>query len=547
LVPSPGTQQPSVLVNVPVLRGDEVAYVLSMSVPPEHWRAVLQQTVLTPAWSASLVDRGGKFIASLRGQGPFVGQAAAGDIAEGRAGQGTLMRTDADGREVLFAYRSSALAGWTVGIGVPSQLVHAPLRRSLTLLAGAGLSLLGLCVVLATLFGGRIARPMQALSVSAARLGRGDPVDPLFTGLREVNEVGRNLAAAAIGLRERAAALRLSEERYRLATEAYQGGVFDYDVASDRMDRTPRYDEIVGEAPGGPMLTKSGWHARIHPEDRPAFEAARQAIYEAGAPQYEAEYRVRHADGTWVWIWHRALAVRNERGAVRRVVGAILDITERKRAEEHLKLMVHELNHRVKNTLAIVQSIAAHTLRATVPPAEAREAFEARLLALSRAHNSLTRQNWEGATLRSIVVETVEPYRVTRGDRFQIEGPDVWVGPETAVALAMALHELATNAAKHGALTTLDGQVSVSWRVDRAAQTPSVELCWRETGGPPVTKPDRPGFGSRLIQRSLPGDPGSVRLDYDPDGVTCTFLWALEEGESSPASSDQKAPLPAAK
>ena len=147
-------------------------------------------------------------------------------------------------------------------------------------------------------------------------------------------------------------------------------------------------------------------------------------------------------------------------------MGAVLDITARRHAEEHLKLLVNELNHRVKNTLATVQSIAAQTMRGARSLEEARASFEARLIALSSAHNVLTRRNWEGANLRTIVTEALEPYRVRWDDRLSMEGTDVWVSPSNAVAISMGLYELATNAAKYGALTVGTGRVHVAWTVE---------------------------------------------------------------------------------
>jgi PAS domain S-box-containing protein len=378
-------------------------------------------------------------------------------------------------------------------------------------------------------FGARIARPIRLLSSAAARLGRGDTVRPLSTDLKEVNEVGLSLSAAAIGLRERSAALRVSEERYRLATEAFQGAVFDYDVARNHSDRTPRHYEMLGEGPGAIPTTKEGWHDRIHPEDRPHFERARRSMFHGGASQYEAEYRVRHRGGSWVWVWHRALAMRDETGAVRRVVGAILDITARRHAEDHLKLLVNELNHRVKNTLATVQSIAVQTLRGAKTVEEARGADAARLIARSNAHNLQTRENWEGAPLPSIVAEALAPFRSRWADRFTVEGPEIWVSPANAVSIAMGLHELATNAVKYGSLSNDSGRVRVAWTVEVEAGLPRARLTWSETGGPPVVPPLRRGFGSRLIERSLAADlGGDARLEYRPEGVVCTLSWSLD-------------------
>jgi two-component sensor histidine kinase len=155
---------------------------------------------------------------------------------------------------------------------------------------------------------------------------------------------------------------------------------------------------------------------------------------------------------------------------------------------------------------------------------QARESFEARLMALSRAQDVLTRENWEGAGLDEIVAQAIEPYRGEGEGRFGVDGPQVRLLPRTALALAMALQELATNAVKYGALSNAAGRVRIAWTLDRSNDPPRLRLCWEETGGPPVQAPTRRGFGSRLIERSLAQDlEGEVRMTFAPTGVTCTF------------------------
>ena len=204
------------------------------------------------------------------------------------------------------------------------------------------------------------------------------------------------------------------------------------------------------------------------------------------------------------------------------------EIRERRAIEQHRELLINELNHRVKNTLATVQSIAAQTLRSRAVPEGAREDFEARLIALSEAHNLLTRANWESATLGDVIEVALRPHRAQEGDRFMIEGPVTRLGPKTALAMAMAVHELATNAIKYGALSNETGRVSLSWRVEAAEGVRRFRFQWREIGGPPVTPPKRRGFGSRLIERGLAAEfAGDVRLDFEPEGLVCTIDAAL--------------------
>jgi PAS domain S-box-containing protein len=191
------------------------------------------------------------------------------------------------------------------------------------------------------------------------------------------------------------------------------------------------------------------------------------------------------------------------------------DITERKEAEERQHLLVNELNHRVKNSLATVQAIAAQTL--TGVDADVRERFTARLMALARANDLLVAKTWEGAGLREIAEQVASPH--AGAERFTIDGPELHLSPRAATAVALALHELATNAAKYGALSSPDGQVELRWTIDGKG---AFELIWRETGGPPTRPPDRTGFGTRLIQKGLSNElKGVVRMDYQPTGLVC--------------------------
>jgi PAS domain S-box-containing protein len=227
---------------------------------------------------------------------------------------------------------------------------------------------------------------------------------------------------------------------------------------------------------------------------------------------------VEFDDGERRMLLVRSASLRSSRGDIQGAVCALADVTERHRYEEHLKLMVDELNHRVKNTLAIVQSIATLTLKDIDPGA--RRDFEQRLLTLSAVHSLLTDASWEGAHLRDVVRASLETHLGGRRERLRFEGEDFRVRPKSAIALSFALHELGTNAAKYGALSTDAGTVAVRWTV----RDGRFRLCWEECGGPPVVPPKRKGFGSRMIERGLAAELcGDVCIDYRPQGVACTM------------------------
>ncbi len=207
------------------------------------------------------------------------------------------------------------------------------------------------------------------------------------------------------------------------------------------------------------------------------------------------------------------------------------ELEERRRAETRHKLLLNELNHRVKNTLATVQSIAYQTQRSARSPVDFRNAFEARLMALSQTHNLLTEQGWQGADLAQVLEAEFEPYETESG-RFILEsGPVMRLSPKAAVAIGMAAHELVTNAAKYGALSNARGSVAVGWTVSPGPQ-PILTLTWAERDGPAVVEPEHRGFGRRLLEQGLANElSGEVAITYDPTGLRCVMRLPLRSLE----------------
>jgi PAS domain S-box-containing protein len=330
---------------------------------------------------------------------------------------------------------------------------------------------------------------------------------------RDVAE--RSWAAVERALAEQS--LRASEDHYRHAVELNPQVSWTAlpDGQLNRVSR--RWSDWTGTAGTG-----ESWAGGLHPDDvQLTFDVWRHSV--ATGEPYDIEHRVKFLDGSYRWARSRAFPRRDGQGDILLWYGSTEDIHDRKLAEERQRLLINELNHRVKNTLATVQAIAFQTLKGGISLDEARARFEARLLALSQAHNMLTEQNWEGAPLQRVVSEATA-HLAERG-RMNIEGESLWLAPRAALALSLALHELSTNAAKYGALSGDEGRVSVSWTLDGDR----LRLVWKERNGPVVAPPSGRGFGSRLIERGLTADlGGTAALEFEPDGVRCTIEASLD-------------------
>jgi two-component sensor histidine kinase len=256
----------------------------------------------------------------------------------------------------------------------------------------------------------------------------------------------------------------------------------------------------------------------VHPDDRAKMLAAAAAsIDPKGGGLLDIEYRVGER-----WVHTRAQVVQNGEGV--RMVGTVRDVSESKDAEARQALVRSELQHRIKNTLAMVNAIASQTLRGD-DIADRRATFNNRLAALAGAHDMLMVTDVRGGDLRSIVERALAPH-ASHDDRFVIAGPDVALSAKQSLSMALVVHELATNAAKYGALSTSEGGVSITWGHEAGNQPgePTFNFVWEESGGPRVVEPTRKGFGSRLINRVLSGDfNGTVSIEYAPGGVRCVL------------------------
>ena len=254
----------------------------------------------------------------------------------------------------------------------------------------------------------------------------------------------------------------------------------------------------------------------------PDARAQVQAVF-AGRSEELLDLECRRKDGSAFWAAVFISPVRDEAGEVVQHFASLVDLTRHRQEEDHLRFLLGELNHRTQNTLATVLAIAGQTLRSATDRA-AIDAFEGRIVALSKAHGLLGREKWLAVDLREVVDRILSPFGEGDGkaDRIRVDGVDVRLAPKAALTLAMVFHEMATNAAKYGALSNESGLVHLTWALEPTSQGDRLRLLWQESDGPPVTPPRRKGFGSRLIEGGLAQDlEGEVHLDFEPAGLVC--------------------------
>jgi two-component sensor histidine kinase/PAS domain-containing protein len=516
---SPLSGEYRIAVALPVQGPRHENWLLAITVPTSHIRDVMLPAV--PAgWTLGIGDRDGTYVARSQLHDEMTGRPGLPEYLAKVVGRsGTFTSSNFQGVTLLAGYYRSEFSDWFYAANVPISVVQAPLWGSLAAIGAIGLVAMLVSTALAYVVGKGFARAAADLAARAEALGQGRTVAPMSTRVSEFATIADALLAAERALAERAHELETVLETVPAAVW------FTYDPQARQVIRNRFAAELMGlptdsrKSFGSPDLVidtialKEG-HA-VSREDRPLSRAMR------GEQTDNEEFSYILPNGIERILLSSARPILD---AGDRIIGAVqisLDITERKRGEEQRKLLIHELNHRVKNTLAVVQSIASQTLRSATNLPQAGRSLSGRLVSLAKAHDILTQENWSGADLRELVVASCTAHAAR--ERFQLSGEKVWLPPGLALSLALALHELTTNAIKYGALSTGQGTVAISWTVGTDANRQRLRLEWRESGGPPVATPERKGFGTRMLHRILDPESGSASVTFEREGVVCVF------------------------
>ena len=314
--------------------------------------------------------------------------------------------------------------------------------------------------------------------------------------------------------------LARQKRMFDLAMTASQMGTWRYTLADNICVYDENAQRLYGLTEARFLHDEEGVKSKFHPDDRELmWSRVTTALDPSGDGQYDVEYRAKQLDGSWRWLSAWGLVEFEGDGRERKpvaITGASRDLTERKQAAELERLLLDESNHRVKNALATVQAVTALTLRAAADLPSARKALDRRIRSMAQAHDLLTSHAWSGADLADVVMRALDPFAPAQ---VKMSGPALAVSPRRVLALSLALHELATNASKYGALSCPEGRVSVQWHV----QEGMLRLDWQESGGPPVAPPTQKGFGSRLLEELFIRDLGEdITVAYDASGVRCS-------------------------
>ena len=325
--------------------------------------------------------------------------------------------------------------------------------------------------------------------------------------------------------RELRQTLERQKRTFDLAMTASQMGTWRYTLA----DNICVYDEnaqaLYGLSEARLLHDEEGVRFKFHPDDiELMWSRMGKALDPRGDGRYDVEYRVRQLDGSWRWLSGWGLVEFEGDGPERKpvaITGASRDLTKLKQAEAQQQLLLNELNHRIKNTLATIQAITAQTLRTASDLPSARQAVGQRIRSMAQTHDLLTKRAWTGANLTDVVTRALRAFTPVQ---VEMSGIELVVSPKHTLALSLAVHELATNAIKYGALSRPEGRVAVRWGVQEGI----LQLDWEESGGPPVAPPTQKGFGSRLLEDLLIRDLGGyTKLSYDPTGVRCSITATL--------------------
>ncbi|MGJ4947655.1 sensor histidine kinase [Bradyrhizobium sp. HKCCYLS20291] len=505
-------------VDVPVFKDGKPFRCLSIAMPAANYTRLLAQQQLPADWLVGIMDGQGRYISRIPKNATTTGQPASAGWRAHAKTPGISEFPSVEGDRVINANAHPQLSDWTVGVGIKQGAFAQAISSTVKTATIAATTICALALLLAAMIGTSIARPLGSIAVKSSIPGEAGPSDP-----PEVRALNARLAAAE---KAQAESARIVQDNFRLLAKARDDasrtaeqlklaakygrlGTFIWDSKSGTSQWSDEIEELYGLKPGTFPGTYDDWLALVHPEDQAHADHDNKQALITG--ELDSEWRVPLPDGSVRWIEARARMLRGEDGSDLQMIGVNIDVTAAKEADRKRELLVHELAHRVKNSLAVVQSLAHQLL----PRHDAKvRDFTSRLHALATVHTSLAESDWQGADLAALVTSQVAPF-ASAPDQLALSGPAILVPVEMTTQLALVIHEMACNASKYGALTTPSGHIEVSWSLGADV----LHVRWEERGGPPAREPPVVGFGSRLLTRTV----RHLQRTFDDSGLTCSF------------------------
>jgi PAS domain S-box-containing protein len=499
---------------------------LVLAIDANHLLQLMGGLNLPTMWVTGVSDLNGVIVARSAEHDSFVGRMLPANLRDpNRSDGGTFTNVNVKGEPVIRALATSKVTSWLVSANLPQSALDADVRRSMLMLVFGGLTLLGLAGGLASTFANWIIGPLQELAQAAVTLEAGKIPALLASPVQEVNEVAAALRAGSIELMYRTVSLRESETRLVLAQKTAGLAYVDINFANKIASVSDTFEEILGVNLSAAEFDAglSMFLKRVHPDDR---QHVRQSYhYTIGNPgPFLFDFRVLKSDGLVTWISAQAETLVDSEGMPKRTIITCLDVTYRKKQEEHVRFLLREVSHRSKNQLAIIQAMASQTAKTSRSFEGFKSRFSQRLQGMAASQDLLVNQNWDGVNLDALIRAQLRPFAEEVDGRLTIKGPKILLKPEAAQSLGLALHELATNAAKHGALSASSGKIAISWAIEQDPGAAQFIMTWRESGGPAVAAPSHRGFGHIVIERMVGQALGAtVGLTYPPDGL----VWSL--------------------
>jgi PAS domain S-box-containing protein len=529
---APTAKQLLVGIIVPVEIDGENRYVVGRSPDQLALARLVAANELPTGWHAVISDGAHRIIGRSEQEGLFIGKELP-PAQWHRAGPGGAFEfIDSEGRPSLEASAMSELTGWETAVWVPKALLEAPVRAQWKTLGVMALLAIALVVALALWLGRIVAHSVGRAARAAIALGEGGPMPLGGPPVAEVDTLMAELRRTAARRQAAEDWLRESKDRLQIALNVAQLGSYRYDPRHRVFSGDTRSQEIF-DFPKNEATIEEVMKL-VHPDDVEMVQANLEAALDPVNPRRATtEFRLRRRNGEVRWAETLGLAYFDGAGHGPQAVsfvGTLQDITERKEREEKEHLLMREINHRAKNMLSVVDAIAHQT--ATKNPEDFVERFSERIQALSANQDLLVSNEWNGVEIEELVFAQVALFADLIGSRIAVQGPKLRLKTASAQAIGLALHELATNAGKYGALSMDRGRVDISWGTDGDTFT----MSWIERDGPPVSAPKRRGFGSTVIDSMAKlSVAGEVDLDFAPSGVTwrltCPAANAVEPSE----------------